>query len=83
MADTLAFSTFDVSSVSAPKACPLCTNRPASFEYRISTTRKVDQELHGYCCLVCAGNLLNALDKMQRSLNQQQDPDTDPGGRIN
>ncbi len=80
MSDTLAFSTFDASSVSAPKVCPLCKAHPAVFEYKLRILETQEQESEGFCCLSCAGNLLQALAKIQCTMNQQRDHDSSETG---
>jgi hypothetical protein len=50
-----------------PEMCPLCKEDDAVFEYRISPGEgAVDagRELKGYCCLICAQQLLATLHEL-------------------
>jgi hypothetical protein len=75
VADTLAFSILDALDSEASQPCSLCSVRPASFEYEISTDEISFQQLSGSCCLGCADSLLAGFEEVRRARTEKNTPE--------
>lgn len=65
MADAIKFETYHPRLRGESGHCDLCDSHSALLRYFVQGGDGVSQTLHGYCCSVCAANLVEALAQRQ------------------
>lgn len=65
MGDTMQFETLFPRSGGESKNCDLCNARVGLLHYLVRSDDGISQALRGYCCRVCAVNLVEALARRQ------------------
>jgi hypothetical protein len=65
-------------------SCSLCTSQPATLVYDLTCGLHLDgtfQELHGYCCARCGGQLLESMQEVSIVEQVRIILDGNPAGR--